>query len=381
MSAAPDPSPSATFPSGRKHLEISRSLRDAIVSGKHPAGSRLPSEAQLVKRFGASRPTVARALRTLETEGLVTRRAGSGTFATGGAPGMRAATRTLALLIPDLRNTEIFQQIAGEIATLARVNDYSLIWGGSGQPKLDADVSLQHGEELCEQFIAKRVDGVFFTPYELVPGPSESNARMARSLHDAGIPVVLIDRDYVPFPSRSKFDLVGVDNLDGGFALAEHLIKLRCQSICFVHPAHSAPTISARIAGVRAALDKHGLTWSADRVFEGNPADPAFLQHILRQAKPDALVGGNDHTAALLLQTLTKLRIAVPQKVRVVGFDDVAFATLVSPALTTVQQPCREIAVTAYRTMMDRLADPALPPRHIMLSPRLLIRDSCGAYL
>jgi DNA-binding LacI/PurR family transcriptional regulator len=373
---------SPTAPSaGRKHAEISQTLREAIVSGKHPAGSRIPSEAQLVKRFGASRPTVARALRTLEAEGLVLRRAGSGTYARAGANGRRPGTRTLALLIPDLRNTEIFQQIAGEIATLARVHDYSLIWGGSGQPKLDADVSLQHGENLSEQFIAKHVDGVFFAPYELMPGGAEANARMAQRLHDAGVAVVLIDRDFVPFPRRSNFDLVGVDNLDGGHALGEHLIKLRCQSICFVHPPHSAPSISARIAGLRAAMDKHGLPWSRERVFEGEASDPAFMQRILRTGKPDALVGANDHTAALLLQSLTKLRIAVPQKVRVVGFDDVVFATLVSPALTTIQQPCREIALTAFRTMMDRLADPALPPRHTMLSPRLIIRDSCGAYL
>ncbi|HWB03494.1 MAG TPA: GntR family transcriptional regulator [Verrucomicrobiales bacterium] len=365
----------------RKHLTISQSLREAIVAGKHPEGSRMPSEAQLVKRFGASRPTVARALRTLELEGLVARRAGSGTYATGEANGRRLGTRALALLIPDLRNTEIFQQIAGEIATLARVNDYSLIWGGSGQPKLDADVSLQHGEDLCEQFIAKRVDGVFFAPWELMEGRGEANARMAQRLHDAGIAVVLIDRDFLSFPRRSRFDLIGVDNLDGGFALGEHLIKLRCKSICFVHPPYSAPTVSGRIAGVRAAMDKHGLPWSANCVFEGNASDPAFIQRTLREGKPDALIGANDYTAALLLQSLIKLRIEVPQKVRVVGFDDVAFATLVSPALTTVQQPCREIALTAYRAMMERLADPTLPPRTISLSPRLIIRDSCGAYL
>jgi DNA-binding LacI/PurR family transcriptional regulator len=372
------PPPSLT--PGRKHVEISQILREAIVAGRHPVGSRMPSEAQLVKRFGASRPTVARALRTLEAEGLVARRAGSGTYATGDTNGRRAGTRTLALLIPDLRNTEIFQQIAGEIATLARVSDYSLVWGGSGLPKLDANVSLQHGENLCEQFIGKRVDGVFFAPYELMEGKSEANSRMAQKLHAAGIPVVLIDRDFLPFPQRSQFDLVSVDNLAGGHALGEHLIKLRCKSICFVHPPHSAPTIPARIAGLRAAMDKHGLPWSPARVFEGDASDPAFVQRILRNGKPDALVGSNDHTAALLLQSLTKRRIDVPQKVRVVGFDDVGFATLVSPALTTIQQPCREIALTAYRAMLERLTDPTLPPRQITLTPRLIIRDSCGAY-
>ena len=78
---------------GHKHAEISRSLRDAILTGTYCGGSRMPSESHLVKKFGASRPTVARALRTLETEGLVYRRAGSGTYASEGTNGRRTSTR------------------------------------------------------------------------------------------------------------------------------------------------------------------------------------------------------------------------------------------------------------------------------------------------
>ena len=53
-----------------KHLRISRLLREAIRSGSHPIGSRLPSEARLVQQHGVSRPTVMRALNDLEAEGL-----------------------------------------------------------------------------------------------------------------------------------------------------------------------------------------------------------------------------------------------------------------------------------------------------------------------
>jgi len=73
--------------------------------------------------------------------------------------------------------------------------------------------------------------------------------------------------------------------------------------------------------------------------------------------------------------------VRVPRDVRMAGFDDVRFATLVSVPLTTVHQPCREIAVTAFRAMLERIADPTLPPRLLLLSPRLVIRESCGAYV
>src|SRR5207249_8103781 len=65
----------------------------------------------------------------------------------------------------------------------------------------------------------------------------------------------------------------------------------------------------------------------------------------------------------------------------VVGFDDVKYATLLSVPLTTIHQSARDIAVTAYRAMLDRIAEPTLPARMILLSPRLVVRESCGAYL
>ena len=119
-----------------KHRDISRQLRADIAAGRYDAGARLPSEPQLVKQFGVSRPTVGRALLDLQNEGLIERRAGSGTYVRSGAPAAAAAsTRQLGLLIPGLGNTEIFELICGELASLARVQDYSLLWGGSMHPR------------------------------------------------------------------------------------------------------------------------------------------------------------------------------------------------------------------------------------------------------
>ncbi len=361
-----------------KHAEIARELRAEIASGKYGAEGRLPSEAQLVKRFGVSRPTVGQAFRALETEGLITRRAGSGTYA---RPATNATGRLLALLIPDLGNTEIFQLICGEIAGLARVNDYSLVWGGSGQPRLDADGSLQHARELCRHYIERRVSGVFFAPYELLPEQEAANRDMAVMLRDAGIQVILLDRDFAAFPRRHDFDVVGVDNIAAGWQLAEHLIKLGCRRLQFVSRPLSAPTVQARIAGAREALAQHRIACPDDWVREGDPGDVKFVRSLLVPNRPDAFICANDHTAALLLRSLAQLKVNVPNEVRVVGLDDVKFAQLVSPALTTMQQPCREIAIAAFLAMTERLADPTIPARQITLAPRLIVRDSCGAYL
>jgi DNA-binding LacI/PurR family transcriptional regulator len=369
--------------SGTRYQEIAKQLRDELVSGRYGEEGRLPSEAQLVGRFGVSRPTAARALRSLVEEGLIERRAGSGTFAKAGgrSAGLATSSGLLALLIPDLGNTEIFQLISGEIASLARVHNYSLVWGGSEHPQLDTDLSLKHAEELCRQFIERRVTGVFFAPYELVKEKEEANRKMATILREAGIPVILLDRDLTEFPTRSDFDVIGVDNIAGGYLLGEHLLKLGCKRLHFVARPRSAPTVEARIAGVQAALRLRRLDPDPGWVHIGNLDDKGFVRSLTAGSTPDAFVCANDHTAAMLMRALHQNKIRVPDDVRVVGFDDVKFATLVSPPLTTIQQPCRELALTAFRAMLDRQADPSLPARHITLPPRLVVRDSCGAYL
>jgi len=365
-----------------KHLEISRQLRANITAGRYAANHRLPSESQLVKKFRVSRPTVARALRDLQTEGLVKRRAGSGSYVRAGtaSPPVPSA-RQLGLLIPGLGTTEIFELICGELASLARVQDYTLLWGGSAHPRLDMDASLEHADEICRQFIERKVSGVFFAPCELLPEQDQANRHLAEMLRQAGIPVVLLDRDLQSYPNRSDFDLVGMDNMAGSYLLTSHLLKLGCRHLYFVSRPHSAPTVDARIVGAREAMVRRHIEPSPNWVQLGDPADLKFIRSLVAARQADAFICANDHTAAVLLRSLEAAGVRVPRDVRVVGFDDVKYATLLSVPLTTIHQPCRDIAVIAFRTMLERIAEPTLPARSIMLTPSLVIRESCGAYL
>src|SRR5437764_6547503 len=137
------------MPGEPKHRLISRELLAEIAAGKYAPSGRLPSEAQLVGRYGVSRPTVARALRDLQDQGLVERRVGSGSFARSPAT-PEVAARQLGLLIPGLGTTEVFEAIRGELAGLARVHGYGLLWGGTG-PRPRAELAAEAAEALCEQ--------------------------------------------------------------------------------------------------------------------------------------------------------------------------------------------------------------------------------------
>lgn len=330
-----------------------------------------------MKRFGVSRPTVARALRDLQAQGLVVRRAGSGTYVKEQAPPGPPA-RQLALMVPGFRSTEIFESICGELASLAQAQDYTLVWSGAAGRSDGAAESERHALTLCEQLIERRVAGVLFAPFELRHQSDTTNRAIATRFQEAGIPVVLLDRDLGAFPTRCNLDLVGIDNFAAGYLLAEHLLELGCRQIAFLHGPLAAASADARISGVREALTRRDLQLRPGWL-EADAEDAKVVGELLQHARADAIVCANDLTAAQLLRSLNRNGARVPHDLRVVGFDDAKYATLVGVPLTTIHQPCRDIALTAFQALLERIADPRLPARSLLLSPRLVVRQSCGA--
>jgi LacI family transcriptional regulator len=356
-----------------KHRQVFEHVLADIDSGKLKEGDRLPSEAELVRQFASSRPTVARALRDLQNLGLVERKVGSGTY-------VRKTQKPIeswrfGLLIPGLGSTEIFEPICGQLARLAQRQHHTLLWGDFGDKRSEADSELI--EQVCNSYIRQMVAGVFFAPLELMEDKDRVNQFVIAALEAAGIPIVLLDRDVVAFPQRSHFDLVGIDNRRAGFLVADHFIRLGCKRVDFLARPGSAPTVTVRIAGYREALLNSGIMPDLTWVHSGEPTDEEFVQGIAEDGAT-AIICANDLTAANLMRTLDSLGIPVPQKIRVAGFDDVRYAELLRPSLTTIHQPCVDIGTIAMQAMLERIENPAFPPRDILAQPSLIVRQSCG---
>ncbi len=357
-----------------KHRQVFEHVLADIESGRFKEGERLPSEIELVEQFAASRPTVARALRDLQNLGMVERKVGSGTYVRR----IRKAEGSwrFGLLIPGLGSTEIFEPICGQLARLAQKQRHTLLWGDFGDKRGAADPELI--EQVCTNYVLQTVAGVFFAPLELTEDKDRINQSVVAALEAAGIPIVLLDRDIVAFPRRSRFDLVGIDNRRAGFLITDHLIRLGCRRIDFLARPGSAPTVMLRIAGYREALLNAGIAPDPRWVRSGEPTDEPFVRRIVADGAA-AIICANDLTAANLMRTLGALGCAVPQKMRVVGFDDVRYAELLRPSLTTIHQPCAEIGAIAMQVMLERIENPAFPPRDILAQPTLIVRESCGA--
>jgi DNA-binding LacI/PurR family transcriptional regulator len=159
--------------------------------------------------------------------------------------------------------------------------------------------------------------------------------------------------------------------------VTDHLIQKGAKRIAFFARAHSAQTVNHRIVGYREALYTHGLPISKDLVIWGDPTDAELVESVLR-TRADAIMCANDETAANLMKTLIGLGVRIPEDVRLAGIDDVRYASLLPIPLTTLHQPCEQIGSAGISAMLERVNQPHLPPRSILLDGHLVVRSSCG---
>jgi DNA-binding LacI/PurR family transcriptional regulator len=185
----------------------------------------------------------------------------------------------------------------------------------------------------------------------------------------------------MPWPERSAHDLVGIDNRRAGYTITSHLLEHGVRRLAFLGEENAANTVDARITGFHEALRHYRIIPEQDPVWRGNPQDEPFVRTMLETLRPQGIVCANDLTAARLMQTLLAIGTKIPEEVRIVGMDDVRYASLLPVPLTTIHQDCAGIGAAAMATMHQRLEHPELPIRDVLVPFRLVVRRSCGAHL
>lgn len=373
-----------------KHKLIYDKLCDDIVKGVYKPGEKLPTENELSNLFHTSRPTIGRAMRDLQQKGLITRRQGQGTFVQQSS---KPSKRTLGLLIHwqirpvQTTSSSIFGVMIPDLLENASQSGYSLLLNDI--PRNDDSDYIEQAQAICTRLLSSHVAGVFFTPLELSKNNS-LNISIAEKLNNAGIAVVLLDRDLTDSYHRSQFDIVGINHEQSSLVLTSHLLELGCKKIDFLCRTVQTTAISDRYLGYRLALEGNNIQPETKRLHQidsreliNDPASPerGKLLDLVRSGETEAFVCVNDNTASDLIHFFHSEGVRIPRDVRIVGFDDLPIDKNLPVSLTTIRQNPAAIAYEAIRTVIDRINHPDTPARHIMVKADLVIRDSCGSHL
>jgi GntR family transcriptional regulator of arabinose operon len=359
-----------------RHRQIYEALRSRIDGGEFGPGQRLPTEVQLMQHFAVSRTTVSRALHDLEMQGLLKRRRGSGTYVRELAPSVEQLN--LSFFVPWIESGSglpyvegLIHQRLADVASRRRsaLSLQCLAGGGTLKDRMikAADVLIENG-----------TNGVFYYPAELPGDQMQLNRLVVDHLRAAAIQVVLVDRDIVPYPGRSEFTRIGYDNRRGGVLLTEHLIQMGCRRIAFVGIPEVSTAVADRLAGYYESHRMWGLNVDPVLVRTADEIDlnRTFCDALMREGKPDAIIGKMDRFAALIGRHLMARGLKIGQDIRLAGFDDDPVAELLPVPLTTIRLPVQSFAEAAYEAMFSRVSGAETDARQIIIDTELVVRGS-----
>ncbi|GHH83323.1 LacI family transcriptional regulator [Streptomyces sulfonofaciens] len=200
------------------------------------------------------------------------------------------------------------------------------------------------------------------------------------STEGIGSPVVAVD----PHSGGDGGWTVAADNHRGARLAVEYLLGLGHRRIAFLgRPPRDLESSRQREAGYRGALEDAGVPFDPRLLrnagYEDNESLEAARTLLALPRRPTAIFAANDVTAIATMEAALTLGMRVPDDLSVIGFDNIPEATMVEPALTTIEQPLQLMGQRAVETLLDVLAGREPTEARLMLPTRLVVRGSCAA--
>ena len=267
----------------------------------------------------------------------------------------------IGLILPDNTNP-YFAEIAWSIEFASRNLGYSVILCNS-----DGDVEKE--SSYIDVLLENQVDGV------ILVAAGESSASFLK-LQERKMPTVMVDRE----SPNVNTDSIQIDNAFYGMVATEHLIEFGHQNIaCITGPREVTPSFD-RVDGYKKALEKHNIPLKEDYIVRGDFKPHGGYQAARKLLKmknpPTAIFTCNDLMAFGVMRHASEIGVGVPDRLSVVGFDDIYLSTYSNPPLTTIKQPRLEMGEEAVNTLIMRMKDHEKLSRKILLQASLIKRSS-----
>ncbi|MEJ0011222.1 MAG: LacI family DNA-binding transcriptional regulator [Bauldia sp.] len=327
----------------------------------------------VARRAGVSTATVSRALADPERVAEATRAAVFAAIAEVGftpnasARSLRARSTKMALALINGIGDSFYTAILNAIESTLFEAGYGLVMGDTrGTPGRE-----KHYDQLVR---SGQVDGVLLFSGRL---PQQGFDSLAGQ-----IPILLICND---IPELGELPVIEVANRDAAFQMVQYLISLGHRSIAHVTGPVNNVEAKERLRGVHEAAIASGLApedlivWEGSFSFEAGTA--AAQRFLALPVRPTAVFCASDQVAIGFIKAIRDAGLSVPEDVSVAGFDDIEYANLLSPALTTMRQPRAELGRRAAEHLVLRMSgDRKSMPQRTRLPCTLVIRDSVRAH-
>jgi LacI family transcriptional regulator len=270
-------------------------------------------------------------------------------------------SRSIGLIVPDIADT-FFSVVSHAVQETARASGY-LVWLAAS----DEDPLIEAAQ--VEMMSHHPVDGILLVP-------SDSRNKYLKALVGGTIPIITIDRPI----EIATTDSVGVENRRGARMAVEHLLQHGYKKITCMAANSHLMTLKERIAGYKESMRNAKLPYAEILRLSG----PAFAKSALSKLfgsrnRPEALFTANNASTIWVIEALQELQIEIGKDVALVGFDDVAFFTLITPPITAIRQPAAELGSMAARLLLQRInGEFKASSVRTVLPVTLTIRESCG---
>jgi LacI family transcriptional regulator len=358
-----------------KYLDIARTVESQLVGRE---GAKVPSAREVAEAYGVSVVTASRAIQVLRDKGLIRTIDRSGSFMTPGASAT-AGKECYALVQRSTPGPWYQASLAFSQAGFATIEREEGVRFEIDRFMFDDGTRMADLQRQARRAAEAGVLGIVFMPSRYQAEAARQDELFLRSCREAGLAIVLIERNLRGLGRALEYDLVAADDFDGGLRCTQHLLDQGRRRIAFVT---GSPTSSheGRLAGYLTSLH-HAQTCWGPLVLE-QPSGLAYkdsyrelADRIIEQGA-DSVVCYQDYTALGLILELLNRGIRVSSDIAITGFDNLPIGKSYSIGVTTYAFSSEAIARHATRLLRARRLDNAGPPVKVLIPGELIIRES-----
>lgn len=277
-------------------------------------------------------------------------------------------SKTIGLIIPEVVH-HFFSNVINGIIDEAENNGYLVII-------LQSNESLELEKKQVELLINKRVDGIIMS----LSNQSNFDSHI-KNIIEKGIPLVLFDK----ISKLVNCSKVIIDDQKAAFEAVEHLISKGCKKIAHIRGPNNPQNAIDRFLGYKKALEKNNIAYDSKLVYTCTDVTfeegKQFAKEIIEEhPEVDGLFVITDLVAVGVLAYFNEKQIKVPQQIKIIGFSNWFMSQVITPKLSTVDQPSFEMGKQSFKLLFEEMVhfknNTSFEPKTILLKTSIIERES-----